>query len=525
MTIRRYYSALLGALLLSGGAVQALSAQTIAPSSSGTDFRIIHHEALSAFRFTAPQVIAGSADKPALAVTKLTLQAFGKKFALELQSNNQIFDNLPLAQQRNIKHSMQLYKGKITGMVGSWVRLNRSGANLAGVLWDGKELYVIDSSDQVGKAIAAGVTARASSKAYPLIYKLSDTQSNATCAVDPKTSPLTNFRGMVAELQTRVMAKAQASRKLDVAIVTDAAFTKANSANPQAAVAARMNVVDGIYTEQVGVHINVSQITTLTNDGSLTATDPELLLTQFSEYANAASFNNPGLAHLFTGRDIDGYTIGIAFIGALCNKYYGTGLSQIDATGTAGALTIAHELGHNFGAPHDSEFGSACETTPDTYLMNPVMNGSSQFSACSLQNMLPKVSSAACITNVLTKPVADIRPIFIANPINTKVSSKFVYRIEVKNGGTGAATKVTAKISIPAGLTVNSALPSFGRCTRVVGMITCNMSTLAAGATRTVTINLKAGVKPVKLLSTVQLAAGNDSNAANNAGKVAINVR
>ena len=30
-------------------------------------------------------------------------------------------------------------------------------------------------------------------------------------------------------------------------------------------------------------------------------------------------------------------------------------------------FSVAHELGHNFGAPHDNENGSPCATTPGTF--------------------------------------------------------------------------------------------------------------------------------------------------------------
>jgi hypothetical protein len=512
----------MGVITLASSYVQPVAAKETAPQSRAAEFRIRHHEPLNSFRFIEPGLTKKLRGAGQTLTWTVALQAFGKQFNLELTPNDQLLANLPTAQKTQLKRAMQIYKGTIAGKAGSWVRINRTGTRISGAFWDGQELYVIDSSDAVSKAIAGGQVVKTAGKAYPLIYKLSDTESDSTCAGDSKTKAFNNFKGLVTELQTRAKAL-PATRTLNIAIVTDAQFTKINSANPQAAVVARMNVVDGIYSTQVGVHINISEIRVLTDDGSLTATASEALLRQFSGFVSLPGFNNPGLAHLFTGRDIDGTTVGIAFMGGLCHKNYGVGLSQIGATGTAGALTVAHEMGHNFGAPHDSQGG--CAGTPGTFIMNGILNGSNQFSACSLQYMTPVIARAACITSKVNTPTADVRPAFPVNPINATVSKNFIYRVEVRNGGTAAAQGGTAQISIPTGLTVSTVTTNIGTCTRIVGKVSCKLGTLAPSAVRTMTLNLKAGIKPAKLISTVLVGSSNDSNAANNIGKVGITVR
>ena len=55
-----------------------------------------------------------------------------------------------------------------------------------------------------------------------------------------------------------------------------------------------------------------------------------------------------------SGIDIDGGTVGIAFIGTMCNLRSSTGVSQDGGRNLAGvATTVAHELGHIFNMDHD----------------------------------------------------------------------------------------------------------------------------------------------------------------------------
>lgn len=503
---------------------QASFAGQAKPTTVANDFRITHHERLNNLFFDKSGVTQKSADADkASPTTQLSFNAYGQRFDIELEPNNELMANLPTVQKARLKQSMRVYKGRIPGIEGSWARISRNGKRISGAIWDGSELYLIDSSDEVKKAIGKERSSRASGKAYPLIYKMSEIETSATCALEVDGKPLNKYNKLVGELREKALALPAATRKLDVAIIADANFTQANSANPQAAVVARMNVVDGIYSEQVGVHLNISEIRALSNNGALSSTNSSTLLNQFVGFTKPPAFNNPGITHLFTGRDLDGSIVGIAYVGVLCRKDVGVGLSQIGGTGTAGALTVAHEMGHNFGAPHDNQSG-ACASTPGTFIMNPSLNGSTKFSPCSLQQMSSRIAQAACLTGVTAAASADVRPVIPVNPITVNTSSAFSYRVEVRNGGTGTAQNSTAKITIPTALTIRSVVATTGQCTSAGGTVSCNLGSLAANAASTVTVNLQAGVAPASLTSNVQVGATNDSNTANNSTNVAINV-
>jgi hypothetical protein len=97
------------------------------------------------------------------------------------------------------------------------------------------------------------------------------------------------------------------------------------------------------------------------NPPQYNVTDPNTLLTNFrTVWNNLAGAIGRDTAHLFTGQDLTGTTIGIAYLGVVCNSTFGYGLSESRFSlqpGRRAALT-AHELGHNFSA-------NPCDVSPN----------------------------------------------------------------------------------------------------------------------------------------------------------------
>ncbi len=62
------------------------------------------------------------------------------------------------------------------------------------------------------------------------------------------------------------------------------------------------------------------------------------------------------LFSLCRGIDLQGSTVGIAFVGTMCSESGSVGLTQDGGDNTAfTASTAAHELGHIFNMEHDEE--------------------------------------------------------------------------------------------------------------------------------------------------------------------------
>ena len=333
-----------------------------------------------------------------------SLAAFDWEFELVLESNERLISELPSAKKKKLLKGCKLYRGHIDGITDSWVRLTKTKKKWSGMIWDGKELYLLDPAKSVRHSLMSPPRPRASDN---VIYKLSDViDSNPkTCDVGPTDANANgtfDYKPFVDELRNLIPEEAAgASLNLDMAVVTDPQFTQIQEGTfgtpTAAAVAARINVVDGIYSEQVGVQISLVDVIELANNGPLTSTHAGTLLNQFSNFSESGGFDNPGIGHLFTGRNLNGSTIGIAFIDALCSQRFGVGVDEIRNGGTSGALLVAHELGHNFGAPHDNQ-GGPCSNTPGTFIMNPSLNGSDEFSQCSVNQMQPTINNASCLT-------------------------------------------------------------------------------------------------------------------------------
>ena len=345
-----------------------------------------------------------------------SFEAFGKVFSFVLEPNTRLIEKLPTAQKEKLMAESELYRGKLEGVPDSWVRLTRMGQQWSGMVWDGEEIYIIDPMPVIASALSVSPPSESSGHG---LYRLSDTRDlgSTTCGLGlpgALNSPITDYKALLQELRGVVPAEAAGAQfNIDMAVVADPQFaqTQQNSFNTatDAAVIARMNIVDGIFSEQVGVQINLVEIRELAQNGGLTSTSASTLLNQFGNLTNSSAFDHPGVAHLFTGRNLNGSTVGIAFVSSLCSARFGIGVDEIRGGGTAGALIVAHELGHNFGAPHDNQNGSVCANTPGNFIMNPSLNNQDQFSPCSLQQMEPVVNGASCITVIdLTRPVVTI---------------------------------------------------------------------------------------------------------------------
>ncbi|KAI8373155.1 Metallo-peptidase family M12-domain-containing protein [Radiomyces spectabilis] len=200
------------------------------------------------------------------------------------------------------------------------------------------------------------------------------------------------------------------------------------------------NSVSGLYERTFNIQIALVNITVMSQScpedplaGPLwnRACSPNYSikdrLSDFSLWRSYVTERDAGLWHLMTNCPM-GLDIGIAWLKQLCNadavaqteddgvmRYVsGTGVSS---AGIAEWKTVAHEIGHGFGAVHDctSDYcpcsGSSCGCCPlsqticdadGMYMMNPKNNvTSSNFSPCSQQSICRNIAEqGSCLKDV-----------------------------------------------------------------------------------------------------------------------------
>jgi hypothetical protein len=348
--------------------------------------------------------------RPALArkgtAATLDFTAFGRDFRLQLAGN-------PRLAKLAAGSAVQLYQGTVEGLPGSWARISIQDGLPRGMIWDGRELFVVDAAPEAVNYGAAGT----------VIFKLSDAvlEQGVSLTGDEVDAPRdadVAYKAMVGELRDRAQAleAGVATERVDISVLGDGDYLAryANEAQARDALLIRLNNVDGIFSSQLGVEL---QIESVNLGGALSAalpatSDAGTLLEELGRLRQQTpALSATGLTHLITGRRLDGASAGIAYTLSLCSSRYAASLTTAHSDAALDTMIIAHEIGHVFGAPHDG--AQQCAATPQgQYIMTPMLNSSiTSFSQCSLEEINAVIESYSCVVPVpATAPAPEPPP-------------------------------------------------------------------------------------------------------------------
>ena len=120
--------------------------------------------------------------------------------------------------------------------------------------------------------------------------------------------------------------------------------------------------VDAIYRNDVGISYVLSRIVvTIAEPDPYTTTNSDDLLDELrDEWEDNFPQLEWDLVHLMTGKDLDGTTIGLAWVGQVCDRSglfdpsggYGLSQGRFSTVMASRVALVAHELGHNWDAGH-----------------------------------------------------------------------------------------------------------------------------------------------------------------------------
>ncbi len=158
-----------------------------------------------------------------------------------------------------------------------------------------------------------------------------------------------------------------------------------------------INSVNAQYESQVGITHEITAIIVRTTDGGggYTSTNPNTLLNQFrNEWNNNQGGITRDVAELFSGKEFDGTTIGLASVGVICTSN-GYNIVESDCCGSLSCSSdlSAHELGHNWSALH-------CSCPGNT--MNPSLVCANSFTAGSINSITNHRDSRSCLSPLET---------------------------------------------------------------------------------------------------------------------------
>ncbi|MCH8959637.1 MAG: hypothetical protein IH835_09340 [Proteobacteria bacterium] len=484
------------------GAILLIAANSFAAGRTADEgsFRVLHHE---------PVISQGLREPAALAGRSIRFQALGRDFNLRLQDNNRLLAGLPENRRKKILQGMEILRGQLDEIPGSWVRLTRSAGEIRGLIWDGQEMFAIGP----GYEVALSSPTPAVIQTYgPVIFRWADTENlyRDIVRAHPRLEELNAERQLgfvTAELREKTMLHGGVDHfRLDIAALGDFEYANALGSIAESGLIDRVNSVDGIFDSQLGIQINLAELRVfdVAADDPFGTTfaatsDASQLIDDVACYKCGASdqcelqipppicadpvLSSLGIVHLFTGVNLDDNTVGIAFRPGVCSPLFGVSLTQAILGPSPNYLVTAHEIGHNFNAPHDGDTSEACGGTPDnTFLMASQFNASTVFSPCSIQEIQAEMARVSCLT--LLGP-ADMAVSIADTNVSALAGPAFDYALRVDNLGQVAASNVTVTLTVDTGLGIgNMRMPGFS-CSAPVSPVVCQAPQLDAGGSAT----------------------------------------
>jgi hypothetical protein len=258
---------------------------------------------------------------------------------------------------------MHTYRGTVPRLWDSEARFTVKERSFEGVVLTPDEWYYIEPLRNFSPS---------SDPSEMVVYRRSDIRPDAlgVCGTT-MAHRIVEANELIA---SQVPTASSGVRTAEIATEADYEFVTASggAAAANAAIVEILNQVDGIYQTQLSIALRVVyQHAWSAADDPYTSASPITMLNEFQSYWNSNFYSTSyDLAHMWTGKDMDGSTIGIAYMSVVCQaRTYSYGVSQRFTSAPGKYILTAHEIGHNFGASHPDQ-----ASPPQSECSNTIMN-------------------------------------------------------------------------------------------------------------------------------------------------------
>ncbi len=291
----------------------------------------------------------------------------------------------------------RLYRGIVAGQPASWVRLTLIDEAWLGAIQVDDKLWLLDPArqhPQLANRLGLG-------KQDSLVFTLDDFQGLGPIdhgGVLPPPGALVNIAAP-ADRNASTRRTSGNQYYLGVSLVLDTEFQSHYGTSAQSTAVGILNTVAGFYSAQANIEVYLYDLKSLTSNGSLVSTNPNTLLDTFQVWLRSSPVPFSGVAHLLSGKNFDGSTVGMAWLGSVCDSSYGSGVNEVTYSAAASGAILAHEMGHNFDMRHDG-IDNSCPISG--FIMNAVSilnSPPTEFSTCSMDYLSSYLtpSAPACL--------------------------------------------------------------------------------------------------------------------------------
>ena len=252
MTVLKWVAAL---------AAMGISSALFAADSNGVI--VSHYEQLQRLTITNEAGIANQKTGRAAPVT-FSFDALGRTFDLRLEPNERL---LSAASRNAMPENLDIYRGQLAGNSDSWVRIVSFNGIPSGLIWDGAQMFAVEAPGDSILPITE-----------PIIYRLADTiivPGMMSCGDMPlMTNGAANYKHLLGELSAAKAKAPGAVSEIEIGAIGDYEFSISMGSGAVAALVARLNNVDGIFSEQLGVQINIPVLETFNDPADESALSP-----------------------------------------------------------------------------------------------------------------------------------------------------------------------------------------------------------------------------------------------------------